>query len=34
MGLTVNIQKIKYMKVTKTPTDTKILKIEDQKYAI
>jgi hypothetical protein len=32
MGLTVNMQKIKYMEVTKNPPDTKMLKIENQEY--
>jgi hypothetical protein len=30
MGLTINVQKTKYMKVTKRPSDTRMLKLEDQ----
>jgi hypothetical protein len=32
MGLTVNIQKTKYMELTKRPTNTSMLKINDQEY--
>jgi hypothetical protein len=32
MGLTVNMQKIKYMEVTKRPTNTRTLIIHDHQY--
>ena len=32
MGLTVNMQTIECLEVTGNPTDTKMLKIEDQEY--
>ena len=32
MGLTVNMQKTKYMEVTKRPTNTKMLKIDNEEY--
>jgi hypothetical protein len=32
MGRTVNMQKTKYMVVTKRPTNTKMLKIDNQEY--
>jgi hypothetical protein len=32
VGLTVNMQKTKYMVVTKRPTNTEVLIIDDQQY--
>jgi len=32
MGLTINMQKTKYMEITKEPTNTKMLKTDDQEY--
>jgi len=32
MGLTINMQKTKYMEVTKKPTNTQMLKTDDQEY--
>jgi hypothetical protein len=32
VGVTVSTRKIKYMAVTKNPTDTKMLKIQEQEY--
>jgi hypothetical protein len=32
MGLTINLQKTKYMAVTKTPCNSRMLKVDDQQY--
>jgi hypothetical protein len=32
MGLTINLQKTKYMEVTKKPTNLRMLKVDDQEF--
>jgi hypothetical protein len=32
MGLTLHLQKIKYMEVTKTPTNSRTLEVDDQEF--